>query len=355
MHEHDSAATEPAPGIDERGQHTVAEPSATVAEPVTASATQAAPGHFDTAPAGQGAVNGNGSFHAATGGNGHTGSATGPAPVANGWATAPHGSGMPPQPGPAWGQADPNGYPQYHQTPVPGYGPPIYGPPPVPPTAAQQPENRRGQRGLIIALAGLIAALLVGAGVAVIMVVSGGDKTAHAARANAATAAPRTVTTIIRERTIQATPRPNRRRSTSSRSRKRTSSNANSGRSASVAGTSSPTLARAEIKSMLQRHFANIRDGNYSTAFADLGASLGQSQSSWTSDIRADGLYSFDLSVAPEITSSSSAVANIVTFHTEADASGCKDWSGSWNLAKSGGRWLITKSNLSPTVVSCGG
>ena len=105
---------------------------------------------------------------------------------------------------------------------------------------------------------------------------------------------------------------------------------------------------------MLQRHFANIREGNYSSAFADLGASLGQSESSWISDIRADGLYSFSLAVAPEMTSSTSAIASIVNFHTEADASGCKNWSGSWNVAKSGGRWLITKSNLSQTVVSCG-
>jgi hypothetical protein len=105
---------------------------------------------------------------------------------------------------------------------------------------------------------------------------------------------------------------------------------------------------------MMRRHFADIQTGSYTAAFADLAASLGQSQSNWISEIRADGLYSFDLSVAPQLASSTSGVANIINFHTEADASGCKDWSGSWNVVKSDGRWLISKSNLSETVVSCG-
>jgi hypothetical protein len=256
-------------------------------------------------------------------------------------------------PPPGWGQPGPNGYPQYHQPPVPGYGPPVYGPPPVPPASQPEPTGGRGQRGLIIALAGLIAALLLGAGVAVIMVVSSKDEPARAGTA-AATAAPRTVTTVIRETTVAAKPtrssRSKRRRSSSS-----SRSNSSTPRStASTASTSSPSVARTAIESMLERHFANIRDGNLSSAYSDLGGSLAQSQSSWIADIRNDGLYAFNLSVSPEITSPTTAVANILSFHTEADASGCKDWSGSWDVAKSDGRWVITKSNLSQTVVSCG-
>jgi hypothetical protein len=255
-------------------------------------------------------------------------------------------------PPPAWGQPAPNGYPQYHQPSVPGYGPPVYGPPPVPAAPQPGPNGGRGQRGLIIALAGLIAALLLGVGVAVIMVVTSTDEPPRPS--TAATAPARTVTTVIRERTVPATPTrsKHRRSSTSSRSPRSISTAPRS--SASTPSASSPSVARAAIKSMLQRHFANIRDGSLNSAYADLGASLAQSQSSWISDIRADGLYAFNLAVAPEITSPTTAIANIVSFHTEADASGCKNWSGSWNVAKSGGRWLITKSNLSQTVVSCG-
>src|SRR3954452_23258957 len=110
---------------------------------------------------------------------------------------------IPPPAPPAWGQPGPDGYPQYHQPAVPGYGPPVYGPPPVPVQQQPQPEGGgRGQRGLIIALAGVIAALLLGAGVAVIMVVAGRDKPTHAARASAATP-PRTVTTAFREKTVR--------------------------------------------------------------------------------------------------------------------------------------------------------
>jgi len=343
MHEYDHPATERVDGLDhDRTTHSTAQ------QPAPSDAPQVG---WDppTVPTSAGPVHG----------------APHPAAEAPFTTPAPHAAQpaagatvIPPPAPPAWGQPGPDGYPQYHQPAVPGYGPPVYGPPPVPVQQQPLPEGGgRGQRGLIIALAGVIAALLLGAGVAVIMVVAGRDKPTHAARASAATP-PRTVTTVIRETTVRAKPTRSHRSADSSRSasssRSTGSSRSISSSRASTATASSPSVARAAIKSMLQRHFANIRDGNYASAFGDLGASLGQSQSSWISDIKADGLYSFSLSVSPQITSSTSAVASINSFHTEADASGCKNWSGSWNVVKSGGRWVISKSNLSQTVVSCG-
>src|SRR4051794_20195510 len=321
MHDHDHNNARP-PGADTDQQPTIQQPAPQV-PPAGAAAPPAANGHRPSPghpPAGQ------------------------PPMAAWGGEAAP-----------AWGQAAPNGYPQYHQPPVPGYRPPVYGPPPVqPPAPAPQPPPN-SQRGLIITLAVLIAVLLLGAGVAVIVLVSGSDDPAQPVTPAAAAAAqPKTVTTIIKQtapsrsasrRSGGQGPQSTATRSTPSRRRSATPA---------TSPVSSASTDRAEIKSMLRRHFANIQAGNYSSAFADLGSSLGQSQSSWTSDIRSDGLYSYSISVAPQVTSSSSGVANIINFHTEADASGCKDWSGSWNVVKSGGRWLISKSNLSPTVVSCG-
>jgi hypothetical protein len=349
MHEYDRPTAEPAAGMEIDDQPTTDAPTAT--EPPhagpgpSAGATTAptsAPPVTEPPPA---------TPHANDG----------PAPTSD----SPAFAAAQPQPGfqqrpadpqtppPGWDHPGPNGYPQYHQPAVPAYGPPVYGPPPVPPAPQPEPTGGRGQRGLIIALAGLIAALLLGAGVAVIMVVSSKDEPPRAGTA-AATAPPRTVTTVIRETTVTAKPT-----SSSRSSRRRSSSSSRSispsrRSTAATASTSSPSVARTAIKSMLQRHFATIRDGNLSSAYADLGGSLAQTQSSWTADIRNDGLYAFNLSVSPEITSPTTAVANIVSFHTEAQASGCKDWSGSWNVARSGGRWVITKSNLSQTVVSCG-
>jgi hypothetical protein len=365
MHEHDHPRADGATGTDNHerptaGQHadsttepiSIGEPATgpTTGQPATAATTaQHAAPH-----ANGGAQPGN-----ATEGSAHATANHAPQPPANGQPTvswsppvdpAAHAAQAAP---PGWGESGPNGYPYYHQPAVPGYGAPVYGPPPVQPPAQPQPQGGGGQGGLIIALAGLIAALLLGAGVAVIMVVSGSDKEAHPATT---ATAPRTVTTVIKERTVRArsTRSTGRRSSSSTRSSRPLSTRRRSSGSSASSSSSSPTVARAAIKSMLQRHFANIRDGNYGAAFADLGASLGQSQSSWIADIRADGLTSFHLSVAPQITSATSAVANIVSFHTEAEASGCKDWSGSWNVVKSGGRWLISESNLSQTVVSCG-
>src|SRR4051794_27292416 len=183
MHEHDHPATERVDGLDhDRTTHSTAQQSA----PSDAPQVRWDP---PTVPTGAGPVHG----------------APQPAAEAPFTTPAPHAARAaagatvtPPPAPPAWGQPGPDGYPQYHQPAVPGYGPPVYGPPPVPVQQQPQPEgDGRGQRGLIIALAGVIAALLLGAGVAVIMVVAGRDKPTHAARASAATP-PRTVTTVIR-------------------------------------------------------------------------------------------------------------------------------------------------------------
>lgn len=352
MHQHDQPAVNGR--LDEQATAERTTPTAVqfpAAEQPGPTAEQAAP---------NGATNGNGD-HAAPP-NGHPYPPQGYTPgVANGQPTASWGAPSPPPGG--WGQPGPDGYAQYHQPPAPGYGPPAYGPPPVQPPAPTQPQGGGGgQRGLIITLAGLIAALLLGAAVAVIMLVSSSDKSAKTADPATATAAAaqRTVTTVIRETTVPAKPtsstRPSSRSSRSTRSISGQASRPTARRRSTPAAApaSSASTDRAEISSMLRRHFANIQARSYTAAFADLAASLGQSQSSWISDIRADGLYSFDLSIAPQLTSSTSGVANIINFHTEANASGCKDWSGSWNVVKSGGRWLISKSNLSQTVVSCG-
>ena len=229
--------------------------------------------------------------------------------------------------------------------------PPQYPPYAVAPGGQQQPP-KRGRTGLIVAGVIAIVLLLVGAAVAVVLTVSGSDKGATADSV-AATSAAVTQNTVTVTKTLPSTPK-------SSTSKKSTTTERSSAK-AQAPAVPTPnvaqraTLARAQIKAMIRGHFQKIVDGNYTSAYNDLAPSASTaSESSWIQQIRDDGLYSFNVNVAPQLYSTTSGVANILNFHTEASASGCKDWSGSWSVVRSGGVWKIGKSNLSQTVVSCG-
>jgi hypothetical protein len=258
--------------------------------------------------------------------------------------------------------APPTGDPRYTQTPPPGYDPaatqgfaPAPPPPQYPPVAAMpagQPP-RRGRTALIAAGVVAIILLLLGAAAAVILTVTGSDKgaTADTVAATSAAVTQNTVTVTKTQTSTSAKKSSPSKSSTSAQKSSPKSAPAPIGPSAAERAT----LARAQIKAMIRRHFQNIVNGNYVSAYNDLAPSASTaSQSSWIQQIRDDGLYSFNVNVSPQLYSTTSGVANILSFHTEADASGCKDWSGSWTVVRSSGEWKIGKSNLSQTVVSCG-
>ena len=194
---------------------------------------------------------------------------------------------------------------------------------------------------------------LVGTGVAVMLVVTSADKPAAADTVAGAVTTPQNTVTVTK--TLPA--KPPRRPSTSESSSSRKGADDAHSTAAATARSAAEREAtsRAAIKSMIRRHFRDIVNGNYSAAYSDLAPSVSTaSESSWIGEIRKDGLFAFSVAVAPTLTSPTSGVANIVTFHTEASASGCKDWSGSWSVVRSDGRWLISKSNLDQSSVSCG-
>jgi hypothetical protein len=112
------------------------------------------------------------------------------------------------------------------------------------------------------------------------------------------------------------------------------------------------------ITNMLNQHFQNIENGNYAAAFGDLtgtAASFAGSESAWIAGQQQDGLESFSLDARPQISSPTTATAQITSFQTQASASGCKSWSGSWSLVNSGDQWLISAANLTATPTTCSG
>lgn len=213
----------------------------------------------------------------------------------------------------------------------------------APPPAA--PEPKRSNRVVIIAAGTLVCLLVAGAGAAILMAVASSDEDARLVPpptlARTSTAPTATVTTVI----VQSSKKSRRRKNENGRDGTSTgSASSPSGAGQQRSSTASPT-ARLAVEQALNRHFSQLVDGEYSTAYNNLTGAVATGASSWISAQREDNLQSFELDVSPEV-SGDTAVANIVRFVTYAEASGCHTWSGSWGMAKVDGSWKIAKSNL---------
>jgi hypothetical protein len=235
--------------------------------------------------------------------------------------------------------------PSYVAPPPPPPLPPMYFGQPAPP-----PEPTRGpSKGLIAGLAGALAVVVAGIVVAA-LVASGGSGSTPTVAAAAAQATATTVTPASNVTTVtRIIERPAKKKAT-----KKSSSTSTSSSSAATPSTpavrhtasTSSFTDKAEIRSVLQRHWSAIESGNYSQAFALLVPGT-QSESSWISAHRDDALTSESLSLgSPTITSSTTATAPVSNLHTEA-ASGCFDWSGYYEMQKVGGDWRIGKAKIS--------
>jgi hypothetical protein len=109
---------------------------------------------------------------------------------------------------------------------------------------------------------------------------------------------------------------------------------------------SAATLARASIKQIIRRHWANIEAGHYAAAFAALAPGT-QRRGTWIDAHQRDALTVARISLGrPRLTSPSTAIAPVITLHTEA-SSGCNVWSGHYEMRKSGGVWKIEKAKIS--------
>lgn len=103
------------------------------------------------------------------------------------------------------------------------------------------------------------------------------------------------------------------------------------------------------VEQALHAHFGRLVADNYSGAYDDLSPSEGEAiggEEVWTAAQREDELEHFELSVDVSMHGPHAATADIVSFSTHAYASGCHTWTGSWELVKQYGRWLIDAADL---------
>lgn len=104
-----------------------------------------------------------------------------------------------------------------------------------------------------------------------------------------------------------------------------------------------------QVEQALQAHFGRLVAGNYTGAYADLTPAEGEAiggEEAWTSAQSEDGLKHFELTVDVSMHGPHAATAEIVYFATHAYESGCHTWTGSWEMVKQYGRWLIAAADL---------
>ncbi len=256
---------------------------------------------------------------------------------------------QPPWPGyaPGYPPAYPPAAPAYPPAAYYGYGvtQPGYPPPPAPP--AMPPIAPGGHaprsRGLMASGIGLLVLLILGAGVAVIVAMSNSRSVVVAKPAAQTLATSASVAPVAPPVTKTVT--------------KTTAAPPAAVPTSPAAPAPSGTVSNAtEIETMLNAHFQDLVNGDYAAAWADLtGSAAGSagSESEWINAEKGDALYSFTLAVSPQVTSATTATAQITNFVTRAANSGCKTWTGDWSLVKVQAQWLISEANLNGTLSSC--
>lgn len=108
-------------------------------------------------------------------------------------------------------------------------------------------------------------------------------------------------------------------------------------------------LAHRQVQQSLRGHFNNLANGYYHAAYRDLTPTEGEEiggESSWVGAQEEDQLQEFDLEVNTTLFDSNDARARIVEFQTHSLATGCKEWSGYWEMSKVYGEWLISSAKL---------
>jgi hypothetical protein len=123
---------------------------------------------------------------------------------------------------------------------------------------------------------------------------------------------------------------------------------------ATASAAATPSAAAGSPAAAVQQHWQLIGQGNYEAAFAlftpSYQAQLGHD--TWVGDKRQDQPTVSGLVVGtPQITSSNTATVQLVSLHTVGrETPNCHNWTGSYDLTKSIGSWLINQANLASTT-----
>ncbi|MGO9972266.1 MAG: hypothetical protein ACLP01_05550 [Solirubrobacteraceae bacterium] len=102
------------------------------------------------------------------------------------------------------------------------------------------------------------------------------------------------------------------------------------------------------MQQVVTQEWADISSGDYASAFSLFApGSLGTSESAFASGHQQYAPIHASVSLgSPTFNSSTDATVPVVSLQTT-DSSGCKNWSGSYEVQEVSGQWLISQANIS--------
>lgn len=227
-------------------------------------------------------------------------------------------------------------------------GPNGYPPMPYP----GQPQPRQANTGLIV---GLVAAGFLAVGViAAVILLATGSRSASAPTISTTTSAAAAITpspgtapathTSAGSAGSLVTPAPKRKQTTPAVAASPTTTTT----TAPVAPA--PTAGPADIEAARQvvmHHWSFINSGNFSAAFALFVPGSQGSESSWVSAHQQEAPISASVSTGtPTFSDSTDANVPLLSLQTTDPTDGCSAWTGSYDVQKADGQWLISKANL---------
>jgi hypothetical protein len=98
------------------------------------------------------------------------------------------------------------------------------------------------------------------------------------------------------------------------------------------------------IRATIERYWRKLESHRLSSAYEDLSPKLQAavgSESAWVGHQEADPLERVILRARVRNVERRTGLVDLIRLHTEAGLSGCSEWSGTYGLIWSGGRWLI--------------
>ena len=117
--------------------------------------------------------------------------------------------------------------------------------------------------------------------------------------------------------------------------------------------TSTPSSGdAAAARNAVYTYWSYLQLGEYRAAFGVLSPSEQQSLGGigkWLAYYANDPVVSVNVTLSPASVSGNSASVEIASLQTVGASTGCKTWTGSYRLVRSGSGWLIDYARLSPT------
>jgi hypothetical protein len=101
----------------------------------------------------------------------------------------------------------------------------------------------------------------------------------------------------------------------------------------------------------LNNYWQAISNGDFQAAYGYLGPGQ-EAESTWISSHQAAGIQSATFSGTATYVGSATATVHVDSLQTQDQASGCRTWSGDYQMVEQGGAWLIAKAEISPSSCS---